>query len=210
MSPQSAGGRRVSRMMGLGIFFLVCCLLYLGVFAVMELNSENIKGHAGNGTTERTVIVQAMRGQIYDRNGKPLVTNEYTYHLTVDYSVLPTDTHQRNEILLKALEVLYACGEGDRFMNYRYPLQGVYPDVSYSAAAETEGTADYETLLKQFSSSGLRDRMIRGLKAQGMSTKEATAAFDEAPLSYITAQKLVDYFFDQYGLLDTDGDGKQL
>ena len=88
--------RRVSRVTALGIFFFLCCLVYLVFFAVMELNGENIKGHAKNGTTERTVIVQAMRGQIYDRNGKPLVTNEYTYSLTVDYSVLPTDPHKRN------------------------------------------------------------------------------------------------------------------
>lgn len=210
MIPKSASGRRVSRMMGLGIFFLICCLIYLVVFAVMELNRENIKGHAKDGTTERTVIVQAMRGQIYDRNGKPLVTNEYTYSLTVDYSVLPTEPHKRNEVLLKALEVLYTCGEGKCFMDYRYPFLGVYPDVMYSSVAEIKGSADYETLLEQFTTSGLRDRMIRGLKAEGMSTKEATAAFDADPLSYITAQKLVDYFFDEYELLATDEDGNRL
>ncbi len=210
MIPKNASGRRVSRMMGLGIFFLICCFVYLAVFAVMELNGENIKGHAKDGTTERTVIVQAMRGQIYDRNGKPLVTNEYTYSLTVDYSVLPTDPQKRNETLLKALEVLYTCGEGKCFVDYRYPFLGVYPDVMYSSVAEIKGSADYETLLKQFDSSGLRDRMIRGLKAEGMSTKEATAAFDADPLSYITARKLVDYFFDEYELLATDSEGNRL
>ena len=210
MFPKSASNRRVSRMMGLGIFFLICCVLYLAVFAVMELNSENIKGHANDGTTERTVIVQAMRGQIYDRNGKPLVTNEYTYSLTVDYSVLPTDLHRRNEILLKALEVLYTCGEGKCFMGYRYPFLGVYPDVMYSSVAEMKGSADYDTLLKQFENSGLRGRVIRGLKAEGMSTKEATAAFDKDPLSHIPAQKLVDYFFDEYALLATDSEGNRL
>ncbi len=206
----NAHTRRVSRTKALGIFFLVCCLAYVTIFAVMELNSENIGGHAKDGTTERTVIVQAMRGQIYDRNGKPLVTNEYTYSLTVDYSVLPTDPLERNATLLKALEVLYTCGEGKCFMDYRYPFLGVYPDVMYSSVAEIPGSADYETLVDQFKSSGLRAAAIRGLKAKGMTTKEATAAFDADPLAYITAQNLVDYFFDEYELLTTDGEGNRI
>lgn len=201
---------RVGRMTALGIFFLVCCLLYVTVFAVMELNSENIGGHAKDGTTERTVIVQAMRGQIYDRNGKPLVTNEYTYSLTVDYSVLPTDPLERNATLLKALEVLYTCGEGKTFVDYRYPFLGVYPDVMYSSVAELPDSADYDTLTEQLSTSGLRAAMIRALKADGMTTKEATAAFDASPLSYVTAQKLLDYFTDEYALLATDSEGNRL
>ena len=43
---KSASFRRVSRVTALGILFLVCCLVYLVVFAVMELSSENIGGHA--------------------------------------------------------------------------------------------------------------------------------------------------------------------
>ena len=136
--------RRVSRLTALGIFFLLCCVIYVAVFAGMELKRENIGGHAKDGTTERTVIVQAMRGQIYDRNGKPLVTNEYTYSLTVDYSVLPKDARSRNAILLKTLEVLYSCGEGGLLVDYRYPFLGVYPDVMYSSVSELPGSANYE------------------------------------------------------------------
>lgn len=210
MQTQANHSRRVGRMTALGIFFLVCCVVYVIVFAVMELNSENIGGHAKDGTTERTVIVQAMRGQIYDRNGKPLVTNEYTYSLTVDYSVLPTEPLSRNETLLKALEVLYTCGEGKCFMDYHYPFLGVYPDVMYASVAELEGSAAYETLVEQLTSSGLRAAMIRALKADGMTTKEATAAFDAAPLFYVSAQDLVNYFFDEYELLATDEEGNLL
>ncbi|MBQ9779490.1 MAG: hypothetical protein IJW00_00960 [Clostridia bacterium] len=203
-------GRRVRRVTALGIFFLAVCLVYIVIFAVMELNSENIGGHAKDGTTQRTVIVQAMRGEIYDRNGKPLVTNEYTYSLTVDYSILPSEPLDKNAILLKALEVLYTCGEGNCFADYRYPFLGVYPDVMYSSVAELEGSADYEALVDQFTSSGLRSAMIRAIKADGKTTKEATAAFDASPLTYITAQDLLAYFIDEYQLEATDEAGNPL
>lgn len=201
---------RVARMTALGCFFVVCCLIYTCIFAVMELNSENIGGHRQDGTTERTVIVQAMRGQIYDRNGKPLVTNEYTYSLTVDYSVLPQDELSRNETLLKALEVLYTCGEGILFLDYRYPFSGVYPELTYSAVAEMPDSLEYDTLVAQLTSSGLRAKAIRGLKSDGMTTKQAAEAFDADPLSYVDATALLDYFLDEYALLTVDGETGEL
>ncbi len=203
---KSASRQRVSRVTALGIFFLACCLVYVILFAVMELNSENIGGHASGGTTERTVVVKAVRGQIYDRNGKPLVTNAYTYDLTVDYSVLPTDPAKRNETLLKAWEILTSCGEGDHFLDHRNPFVGTYPDVVYTAAASQKGTADYETLVAQLSSSGVRASVIRALKADGMSTSEATEAFDADPLAHVSAKMLTEYFFDTYELLAVDPD----
>lgn len=201
MMQKSASRRRVSRVTALGVFFLACCLVYLILFAVMELNSENIGGHASGGTTERTVVVKAVRGQIYDRNGKPLVTNVYTYDLTIDYSVLPTDPAKRNETLLEAWEILVSCGEADHFLNHRNPLVGTYPDVAYTATASQKGTADYETLVAQLSSSGIRASVIRALKADGMSTSEATEAFDADPLLHVSAKMLVEHFFDTYELL---------
>ena len=79
--------KSISRLWGLGIAFLVVCAVYVIRLAALELTPENIGGHKQDGTTERTVVVQAVRGQIYDRNGIALVTNAYTYDLTMDYSV---------------------------------------------------------------------------------------------------------------------------
>ena len=73
--------RSISRLWGLGILFLLVCAFYVIRLAILELNPDNIGGHKQDGTTERTVVVQAVRGQIYDRNGVPLVVNTYTYNL---------------------------------------------------------------------------------------------------------------------------------
>ncbi|MGN1446202.1 MAG: hypothetical protein ACI4WV_07885, partial [Eubacteriales bacterium] len=87
--------RRVVRVAVLGACFALCCFIYLVRLAVLELNSDNIGAHPQDGTTTRTEIVQAVRGQIYDRNGVPLVTNTYTYDLTFDFSLMPTDELSR-------------------------------------------------------------------------------------------------------------------
>ncbi len=197
--------RRVSRLWMLGGAFLAVCLVYVVIFGIRQLSSENIGGHRKDGTTERTVIVQAMRGQIYDRNGKALVTNEYTYSLTVDYSVLPQDPAQRNEVLIDAAEALYSCGEGGRLETYRYPFEGTFPELVYTAAAQQEGSSEYASLLSVLESTGLRNKTIRQLKAQeNMTSKQAEVAYDEAPLSYVTADVLLAYFTDTYQLLDFD------
>ena len=116
--------QRITRLWGLGVVFLLVCVYYVIHLAVLELNPENIGGHKQDGTTERTVVVQAVRGQIYDRNGVPLVINDYTYHLTMDYSVLPTDMESRNSAILQALHMLESCGEVGKFCSLtaaRYP-----------------------------------------------------------------------------------------
>ncbi len=48
----------------------------------------------------RTVPLKAQRGEIYDRNGKPLVTNTYYYDLRLDYASMPSSQAEKNELLL--------------------------------------------------------------------------------------------------------------
>ena len=72
----SIRNERISRLWWLGGIFLAVCLFYVIRLAGLELNAENIGGHKQDGTVSRTVVVQAVRGQIYDRNGVPLVVNE--------------------------------------------------------------------------------------------------------------------------------------
>ena len=59
-----------------GIFFLIC-FLYVVRLAGIVLTEEApvMQDH-----TYTYVTVKAARGQIYDRNGVPLVTNAYSYN----------------------------------------------------------------------------------------------------------------------------------
>ena len=70
----------------LGIVAVCCliCVIYLGRLFYIQITgrSENYIGD----TTTRVVTVQAVRGEIYDRNGVPLVKNRYTYDLTLSWA----------------------------------------------------------------------------------------------------------------------------
>ena len=202
---------RIARLWGLGVVFLLICLIYVIRLATLELSSENIGGHKQDGTVSRTVVVQAVRGQIYDRNGVPLVVNEYTYHLTLDYSVLPEDMASRNSVILQALHMLESCGEVSRFCTYDFPFDGYYPNLTYRASASDPVSNTYATVMDVVGVNGLRREAIVRIKSDRyMNTSEATALYESAPLEYITAQRLVEYFVEEYELDAKDESGKPL
>ena len=209
--PTPVRNQRISRLWGLGAVFLLVCLVYIIRLASLELNSENIGGHRQDGTTQRTVVVRAVRGQIYDRNGVPLVVNEYTYHLTMDYSVLPSDMAARNRAILQALHQLEDCGEVGKFCTYDFPFEGYYPNYTYRAVASDPVSNTHDTVLEVVENNGLRREAILRIKSEErMNTAEATDLYESAPLEHITARRLTDYFVKEYELDATDGEGGRL
>ena len=203
--------KSISRLWGLGIAFLAICAVYVIRLGILELNSENIGGHRQDGTTERTVVVQAVRGQIYDRNGVPLVTNAYTYNLTLDYSILPKDQVSRNHTVLRALHTLEACGEVSRFCTYDFPLDGYYPNYTYKSIAADPASDTYDTFLNVVQTNGLRREAILRIKNEKrMNTAEANDYYDADPLSCIPAERLTAYFVEEYELDAKGEDGSPL
>ena len=206
-----ARNSHISRLWILGVAFLLVCLVYVVHLATLELNAENIGGHKQDGTVSRTVVVEAVRGQIYDRNGVPLVVNEYTYHLTMDYSVLPTDMASRNSVILQALHMLEDCGEAGKFCTYDFPFDGHYPNLTYRESASDPVSDIYDTLLDVVETNGLRREAILRIKSEKyMNTADATDLYESAPLECITAKRLVEYFVEEYELDATDEAGKPL
>ena len=200
-----------SRLWGLGAVFVLVCLFYIVRLATLELSSENIGGHKQDGTVSRTVVVQAVRGQIYDRNGVPLVVNEYTYDLTMDYSVLPADMADRNRAILQAIHMLESCGETAKFCAYNYPFDGYYPNLTYKRTASDPVSDTHATLLEVVEVNGLRREAVLRIKSDRyVNTSEANELYDAAPTEFITAERLVEYFVEEYGLDATDEDGKPL
>ncbi len=209
--PDTAKARRLTRLWILGAFFLAVCCFYVIRLATLELSSENIGGHRQDGTTERTVIVQAVRGQIYDRNGVPLVTNAYTYSLTMDYSILPAERAARNEAMLTALHMLESCGEVGKFQTYDFPFDGYYPNYTYSAIAEDPASDTRKTFLVVTEQNSLRREAVLRLKDEKhLNAAEANDYYDANPLESIPAERLVRYFIEAYALDATDEDGRYL
>ena len=205
------GTRRASRLWGLGILFLAVCAFYVIRLGVLELSRENIGGHRQDGTTEREVVVQAVRGQIYDRNGVPLVTNTYTYSLTVDYAVLPADNASRNAVMLAAWDMLAASGDGDKFEAYEFPFKGRFPAMDYREDLYDTDSAVHAKFLSVVKTNGLRREAVLRIKDErGMNATEANAYYDANPVESISASRLAYYFVHAYGLDAKDAEGNAL
>ena len=203
--------RRVNRLWGLATLFLLVCGFYVVRLAMLELSSENIGGHRQDGTTERTVVVSAVRGQIYDRNGIPLVTNAYTYNLTLDYSVMPTEQASRNDAILQALGMLEQCGEVGHFCTYDFPFDGYYPNYTYKAALADPDSDERDTFIAVVETNGLRREAILRIKSEErVNTSAAIVLYEEDPAAYVTADRLTAYFEKEYGLNTKTEDGEWL
>jgi len=128
--------------------YVAMAVLLIGFAVAFVIRLINIEV-TGQGYTEdtsrgnfrtRTETIQALRGEIYDRNGKPLVTNEYYYEIYLDAGSLSSKNEKRNGVILTVLNDAEAYGEGDSFTLPDYPFleipnqSGTEINYEYSSA----------------------------------------------------------------------------
>ncbi len=124
------------RILILTAFFCVAC----GIFAcrLMGLQIFARAKYApaiADKTLVREVKIEARRGDICDRDGRVLVTNTYTYDLTLDYYSLPATVKGENETILTLVELCETTGNKP-LMYENYPLTGSYPDMVFTPGTE--------------------------------------------------------------------------
>ena len=171
------------RYLGIAVVFCLVCVIYLGRLFYIQISGRD-NGYDG-GTTTRTVTVQAVRGEIYDRNGRALVTNRYTYDLILNYeSFSRLGTHEANEICLEVLDALVQNGEQDAREERYFPFDGAYPYYTLSAEASDGDSIPYYRLQRVLGDIGL--------------DKDSTV------------EEIVDAYVETYRLLATDSMGKRL
>ncbi len=94
----------IARYVILAVVFIVACLFYLGKLVNYQIAGQDYYTMARAGRTyTRTVAIKALRGQIYDANGVPLVTNEYSYNVSLDAGSIARDNETRNAFLLDVI-----------------------------------------------------------------------------------------------------------
>ena len=169
--------------MSIAIIFCLICVIYLGRLFYIQVSGRDDK--YDDDTVTRTVTIQAVRGEIYDCNGKPLVTNRYLYDLTLSHAAFSSlGNNQSNRTALAALDALNAKGEAHKHEERFFPFEGSYPNFTYSAAATDGNSLEYYRL----------QRVLKDLELD----------------SDISADKLVKYYVDTYSLLATGADGNRL
>jgi len=89
------------RFFAVGFIFCAVCLIYLGRLIYLQIAGQDYyTQYPPTVYYTRTVPIQAHRGEIFDRNGVPLVTNAYSYTLQLDYGSFPAAETDRNNLLL--------------------------------------------------------------------------------------------------------------
>ena len=178
-----------------GIFFLIC-LLYIVRLAGIILTEEapKVQDH-----TFTYVTVKAARGQIYDRNGVPLVTNRYIYQLVVDDQTLPDGNAKRNTALLTLLFVFNNSDEAHKRVQDTYPFTGTYPNLTYAPEVYEDSTLRYR-LLRRIAENEIED----DVKTYTVTALEAFYA--ENPDAFPTEQEIIAFFVKKYGMHEGNRD----
>ena len=171
------------RISGISLRLLPLYLLYAAaiVFFLIKLINIQITGtdyykSASSVTHTREVITEPMRGEIFDRNGVPLVTNVYSQVLLLDYDAMPARAAEKNEAIAKLSSILQKNGCE---INTVMPTVGTYPHVSY----------DEEALKDAYTAARFR----RFLSRYGYSAD-------------IPCIELYEVLFDRFGLTDGSGE----
>ncbi len=99
------------RYASIGAIFLAVCLIYLIKLVSVQITGQDYY-KAGQSIVyrERRVTLYAMRGEIFDRNGVPLITNDYSYTVCLDAGTLSSDKKEANEFILQTVEKGIAGG----------------------------------------------------------------------------------------------------
>ena len=154
--------------LALSLAFVLVCLIFVARLVNLQFNTDKTASlRAESEYTTETVVIQALRGNICDRNGKVLVTTSYAYDIIFDYNSMPDDFVEFNRTILTVLDAMNDTQSNQYRTADLYPFVGEYPDLSYSTEATTDGTATNKAL----------NKMLSELEMEGASAKELTSYF---------------------------------
>lgn len=135
--------------LALSLIFMLACAIFVARLIFLQFNiSKTEELRAENEYTTETKIIQALRGNICDRNGNVLVTTSYAYDIIFDYDDMPSDFVEFNRTILRVLDAMNVTQSNEYRTSDLYPFAGEYPNLTYSTEATTEGTATNKALNK--------------------------------------------------------------
>lgn len=109
------------RIVALGVFFTAVAIAYIGRLLYLQVSGQDYYSMSTPTVYyTRNVTVQAQRGEIFDRNGKPLVVNDYTYDISFDYQTKPKAGKDFNDLIVDIITV--AAKTGDELVSAKSSL----------------------------------------------------------------------------------------
>ncbi len=104
------------RYLTLAAVFVIVCLIYTGRLIGYQITGQNPAANTSKSDySYRYETIHAQRGEIFDRNGVPLVINVFTYDIRLDGGSMPYAQAEKNDIILSVLSDAETDGEMDSF-----------------------------------------------------------------------------------------------
>ena len=166
------------RYIGIFVFFVLACVVYSARLINIQISGQDYYSSGKAGTYQRREIIYAERGEIFDRNGVPLVINEYTENIILDYGSMPYYNSAKNLLISQAVSVIRSNGDSSLLTELNYPVSGNAPDFYFDESFFADQTKSA--------------RFKRILKEHGLSEE-------------ITCETFVSSFLRSYGLTDRNG-----
>ncbi|MBQ2279189.1 MAG: hypothetical protein II333_11525, partial [Clostridia bacterium] len=104
----------IIRIWAIAVLYIVIALVYVGRLLYLQVSGQDYYSMSvPSRTYSRTVTVQAQRGEIFDRNGNALVSNNYSHNIILDYASLPADDRASNDIIMSVVDAARILGLAD-------------------------------------------------------------------------------------------------
>lgn len=175
------------RYIALGFIYIVVAIVFVGRLITVQIAGQDYYTESvSDKTYTRTVPIQAQRGEMFDRNGKALVTNKYTYNVYLDGGSLSSKNEKRNGVILELLEKAKAMDEYDGFEMPDCPFE--YSDGKWTLDSSYMTTVYGRRLTKLMVELGFEQ------------DDEETGGWENTDIG-----KVNDKFRYRYGLIDADG-----
>lgn len=155
----------------IAVLFVLVCILYVINIGSIQLNNAGTVPVVSEKYTTRKVTVQAVRGEIFDRNGVPLVTNKYNYSLIFDYDAMANRYVAQNDDILTVLRVLSEEDAGNLIPETSCSLRGFYPYMFYDTIMTEEGSIGAARLKRVCSALGVAEDTTAPDLAAAFATK---------------------------------------
>ncbi len=191
-------------------FRILCVIaLFLLLCVVFVIKMVNICATAEpekiiTDTYDRREPIAAVRGEIYDRNGKKLVGNTYTYSLMLDYDAMAATQLERNYDILKLLGAVDALSAGDKLPESSFPFDGTYPNYTYSDEAKNVDSNIYYRLLKRIAENELEDGSDR--PKDQLTVSFLAEFYSSSPEEFPSEGEIVEWYLERYNIKDDKGE----
>ena len=184
----------------MAIFIAICAVFVvrmINIFATAE------PGEISTGTYERREPIQSVRGEIYDRNGKKIVGNVYTYDLVLDYDAMAATQLERNYDILEIISAVDSLGRSNEIGGDSFPFEGEYPNYTYSKEAKDCESNIYYRLLKRIAENELEADSDK--PKNELTVSYLDEFYTKNPDKFPTESEIVEWYLERYKMVsDTE------